>query len=272
MLLLLLSTSPVLFLLNLQLLSLESQALLFLSGSFCYFLPLSLFIAFLLPSNHVFHALYPLCVFIGSFLLLQLELNLLLLLCSLLSHHDFHELLILFSHFHDFSEGLSHLLIVRSHCISHQLLVVDSLHMCCFLRHNIGLYPGFDLRMLCALPSYSILALEQEDAILRNLGHPEAVMYDALLIPIKRVVHIKIVFFITVCENKSHVLWFEVTNSFHAHLQDNIIAILRPIASLEKQNGQCEWLGTCACRVVEPIDPVFRVNSHVVETWGVDQL
>ena len=71
-------------------------------------------------------------------------------------------------------------------------------------------------------------------------------------------------------ENESYVLWFEVTNSFHAHLQDNIIAILRPITSLEKQNGQREWLGTC--RVVETIDPVFRVNSLVIEAWGVDHL
>ena len=171
MLLLLLSTSPVLFLLNLQLLSLESQALLFLSGSFCYFLPLSLFIAFLLPSNHVFHALYPLCVFIGSFLLLQLELNLLLLLCSLLSHHDFHELLILFSHFHDFSEGLFHLLIVRSHCVSHHLLVVESPYTCCLPRYNLVLYPARDLRMRCALHSKTIIAFEQEDSILRNFGH-----------------------------------------------------------------------------------------------------
>ena len=124
-----------------------------------------------------------------------------------------------------------------------------------------------------APPSLSILAFEQEDAILRNLGHLEVAMYDALVIPIKRVVRTKLVFQITVSENQSYVLWFEVTNSFHAHLQDNIIAILRPIASLEKQNGQCEWLGTCsACRVVEPIDPVFRVNSHVIEAWGVDHL
>ena len=88
--------------------------------------------------------------------------------------------------------------------------------------------------MRCALHSRSILALEQEDAILRNLGQPDVVMYDARLKPIKRVVHTKIVILITVCENQSHVLWFEVTNSFHAHLQDHIIAVLRPIASLEK--------------------------------------
>ena len=59
-------------------------------------------------------------------------------------------------------------------------------------------------------------------------------MYDAILKPLKRVALIKIVFLITVSENHSYVLWFEVTNSFHARLQDNIVAILRPIASLEK--------------------------------------
>ena len=128
--------SPVFFLPNLQLLSLNSQALLFLSGSFYLSLPLPFFMAFLLPSNHFFHGLYPLCVFSGSELLLPLELNLLLPGCSLLSLNAFHELLILFSHFHDFSEGLFHLLIVRSHCISHQLLVVESLYLCCLLRHN----------------------------------------------------------------------------------------------------------------------------------------
>ena len=176
--------SPVFFLPNLLLLSLESQALLFLSGSYCFSLPLSLCIAFLLPSNHVCHFLYPLCVFSGSLLLLQLELNLLLLGCSLLSLNAFHELLILFSHFHDFSEGRSHLLIIRSHSISHQLLVVDSLYECLLLRHNHGFHPGFDLRMRCALPSLSILAFEQEDAILRNLGHTEVVMYDAPLKPL----------------------------------------------------------------------------------------
>ena len=128
--------------------------------------------------------------------------------------------------------------------------------------------------MRCALPSLSILALEQEDTILRNRRHPDVIMYDAPPKPIKRVVHIKLVFLITVCENQSYVLWFEVTSSFHAHLQDHIIAVLRPIASLEKQNGQCEGLGTCKVyyRVVELIDPVFRVNSHVIEAWGVDQL
>ena len=59
-------------------------------------------------------------------------------------------------------------------------------------------------------------------------------MYDALLKPLQRVVLTKLVILVTVRENQSYVLWFEVTNSFHAHLQDNIIAILRPIASLEK--------------------------------------
>ena len=71
-------------------------------------------------------------------------------------------------------------------------------------------------------------------------------------------------------EYQSYVLWLEVTNSFHAYLQDNIIAIRRPIASLEKQNCQCEWLGTC--RVVVPFDPVFRVDSRVIEAWGIDHL
>ena len=118
-----------------------------------------------------------------------------------------------------------------------------------------------------------ILAFEKEDAILRNLGHLEAFRID-YRVPVKRVVHIKLVILITVSENQSYVLWFEAINSFLAHLQDNIIAILRPIASLEKQNGQCEGLGTCKVyyRVVELIDPVFRVNSHVIEAWGVDQL
>ena len=176
--------SPVFFLPNLLLLSLESQALLFLSGSYCFSLPLSLCIAFLLSSNHVCHFLYPLCVFSGSLLLLQLELNLLLLGCSLLSLNAFHELLILFSHFHDFSEGLFHLLIARSHCRGHQLLVVDSLDLCCLPSHNHALYPAFDLRMRCALPSLSILAFEQEDAVPRNFGHSEVVMYDAALKPI----------------------------------------------------------------------------------------
>ena len=88
--------------------------------------------------------------------------------------------------------------------------------------------------MRCALPSLSILAFEKEDAILRNLGHLEAFMYDALLKPLQRVVLTKLVILVTVRENQSYVLWFEVTNSFHARLQDNIIAILRPIASLEK--------------------------------------
>ena len=63
-------------------------------------------------------------------------------------------------------------------------------------------------------------------------------MYDAVLVPVKRVVHIKLVFLITVSKNQSYILWFEVTNSFHAHLQDHIIVVLRPIASLEKQNDK----------------------------------
>ena len=87
------------------------------------------------------------------------------------------------------------------------------------------------------MPFLSILAFEQEDAILRNLGHTEVVMYDAPLKPLKRVVRTKLVLLITMSEDQGYVLWFEVTNSFHAHLQDNIIAILRPFASLEKQNG-----------------------------------
>ena len=175
---------PLFLLPNLQPLSLVSLALLFLSGSFCFSLPLLLLIAFFLPSNQVFHVFYPLCVFIGSLLLLPLEFNLLLLECSFLSLKVFHELLILFSHFHDFSEGLFHLLIVRSHCASHQLLVVDSLYLRSLLWYNHGLYPGFDLRMWCALPSLSILASEQEDAFLRNFGHPEVVMRDTILKPI----------------------------------------------------------------------------------------
>ena len=82
--------------------------------------------------------------------------------------------------------------------------------------------------------SKSILAFEKEDAILRNLGHPEAVRFDAVLVPVKRVVHTNLVFLITVSENQSYVLWFEVTNSFLAHLQDNIIVILGWYTSLEK--------------------------------------
>ena len=121
----------------------------------------------------------------------------------MLSLNAFHELQILSSHFHDFSEGLSHLLVIRSHSISHQLLVVDSLYECLLLRHNHGFYPGFDLRMRCALPSLSILAFEQEDAVLRNLGHPEVVVHNAALIPVNRVVQTKIVFLITVSENQS---------------------------------------------------------------------
>ena len=92
--------------------------------------------------------------------------------------------------------------------------------------------------MRCALPALSILAFEKEDAILRNLGHAKAVMSDAALKPRQRLVRIKIVFLITFCENQSYVLWFEVGNSFHAHLQDNIIFILWRITSLEKKNGQ----------------------------------
>ena len=109
----------------------------------------------------------------------------------------------MFSPLRDFSEGLSHLLVIRSHSISHQLLVVDSLYECLLLRHNHGFYPGFDLRMRCALPSLSILAFEQEDAVLRNLGHPEVVVHNAALIPVNRVVQTKIVFLITVSENQS---------------------------------------------------------------------
>ena len=55
--------------------------------------------------------------------------------------------------------------------------------------------------MRCALPSLSILAFKQEDAILGNLGHPEALMYDAVLVPVKRVIQTKLVVHITVSKN-----------------------------------------------------------------------
>ena len=117
--------------------------------------------------------------------------------------------------------------------------------------------------MWCEATTLTILAFEQEDTILRNLGHPEVIMYDAPLEPLERVVHTKLVFLITVSEDQSYVLWFEVTNSFHAHLQDDMIALLRPNASLKKQNGQFEWIGTCSI-LVEPFNPVSRVNSLVI--------
>ena len=110
---------------------------------------------------------------------------------------------------------------------------------------------------------------------MRDFRHPEVAIFDNVLVPRKCVFRTKIVFLITVSENHSYVLWFEVTNSFHTHLQYDIISFLRPIASLEKQNGQCEWLGTCSdSRVfVEPVNPVSRVDlHHVIEAWGINHL
>ena len=51
------------------------------------------------------------------------------------------------------------------------------------------------------LPSLSILAFEQEDAVLRDFRHPEAVMLDPSLIPLKCVVHPKVVFRVAMSED-----------------------------------------------------------------------
>ena len=177
-----------------HLLSLELQALISLPDFCCMPVSLKLFILFLLPLHLVFHVLYLPCVFLCCILLLHLEF-------SLLSLNVFNESLILFSHFYDFSEGFFHLLISWRHSISNQRFVVESLDFCMFFRINHALNPGFDLLMRCALPSLSIFAFKQEDAILGNLGHPQAVVYDAVLVPVKRIIQTKLVVHITVSEN-----------------------------------------------------------------------
>ena len=52
-----------------------------------------------------------------------------------------------------------------------------------------------------ALSSLSVLAVEEEDVILRNVGHPDAVMNETVLVPRVRVVQIKLSVLIAVRED-----------------------------------------------------------------------
>ena len=115
----------------------------------------------------------------------------------------------------------------------------------------------------------SILGLEQKDSVAPNLRQPHAFEHS-IVVPLFRVWHVKLVVLVAVREDEDAVMGVDIFNCCPPDRQDVLVATVWPDARFEDEEGQGEWLGLRVGAAVEPLHPVGRGNSTVVQTRCVD--